>query len=269
MKSFRARGFKWKVCDEVNGSDFAATSDLGGSTRWPGCGVLLRFASRSSVGGGREDVICLSARVGGGGLSARASEAWRLGAAPCKKKTMRAERRGRRRARGSVKRARGLEARETGRQFRDDETQSVWCRRRHAFTFQALVFQGTHQAPHRHIGSRHEPNTAAHSQSFGCALCNAVILRHADATKHLHDCNRYLIAQEDPAKSTTLRRLSACCTACHPTIPVPLFQTPFAASPFLLPSVTPGIGTGPPGESGNLAVRTSTPSSVTSSVCSN
>lgn len=35
------------------------------------------------------------------------------------------------------------------------------------------------------------------------------------------------------------------------------------------PSAGVGIGTGPPGESGNLAVRTSTPSSVTRSVCSN
>lgn len=40
-----------------------------------------------------------------------------------------------------------------------------------------------------------------------------------------------------------------------------------AVSP-LVPLAAVGIGTGPPGESGNLAVRISTPSSVTSRVCS-
>lgn len=39
-------------------------------------------------------------------------------------------------------------------------------------------------------------------------------------------------------------------------------------SPFDSPLVASGIGTGPPGESGSLAVSTSTPSSVTSRVCS-
>jgi hypothetical protein len=42
-----------------------------------------------------------------------------------------------------------------------------------------------------------------------------------------------------------------------------------AASSFFSPFVsTTGMGTGPPGESGNLAVRTSTPSAVTRRVCS-
>lgn len=40
------------------------------------------------------------------------------------------------------------------------------------------------------------------------------------------------------------------------------------ASPFDSLLVAVGIGTGPPGESGNLAVSTSTPSSVMSRVCS-
>lgn len=40
------------------------------------------------------------------------------------------------------------------------------------------------------------------------------------------------------------------------------------ASAVPLPFVTVGTGTGPPGESGKRAVKTSIPSSVTSSVCS-
>jgi hypothetical protein len=48
----------------------------------------------------------------------------------------------------------------------------------------------------------------------------------------------------------------------------PLYQCPFSTSfsPFV--STTTGIGIGPPGEPGSLAVNISTPSAVTSKVCS-
>jgi hypothetical protein len=46
------------------------------------------------------------------------------------------------------------------------------------------------------------------------------------------------------------------------------FQAPFVSGFFSPFASTTGIGIGPPGESGNLAVNTSTPSAVTRSVCS-